>query len=183
MRFTIIKTVTILFFALSLFSCHSTPINGQNSQSWRVPEKSKSKGTIKLVSVSADRGGGRNSLEQEIAVLAPLCFWGERYKTVGSRDHADYAVAISLREREFAVGWRTKRSLAVEVRIWRCVDGDILPEELERLPVSAGRIISTGNVGFSSSKVTGRMLSRAVTAAVKQLSVVQRGYSLSQKER
>jgi hypothetical protein len=179
----LIKTLTILSFVFFLFSCHSTPINGKNSQSWRVPEKSKSKGTIKLISVSADRSGGRNSLEQEIAVLAPLCFWGKRYKTVGPQDHADYAAAISMREREISAGWRTKKSLSVEVRIWRCVDGGMRPGETERLPVAAGRVISTGNVGFSSSEITGRMLSRAVTAAVRQLSVVQRGYARLQKGR
>jgi hypothetical protein len=148
-----------------------------------VTEKSGSKGTIKLIGVTADRGGGRNSLEQEIAVLAPLCFWGERYKTVGSQDHADYAVTVSLREREFSVGWRTKKSLAVEVCIWCCEDGDIPPGESERLPVAAGRVISTRNIGFSSSKITGKMLPRAVSSAVKQLSVVQRSYSLSKKGR
>jgi hypothetical protein len=178
-----IKILTSFLFVLFLFSCDSMPVGITGNSSWRVTEKSGSKGTIKLIGVTADRSGGRNSLEQEIAVLAPLCFLGKRYKTVGLRDSADYAVAISIREREFPVGWNTKRSLAVEVRIWHCTDGDILTGETEKVPIAAGRVISIGNASFSSSKITGRMLSRAISAAVRQLSVVQRSYSRSQEGR
>jgi hypothetical protein len=177
------KTFSSLFFVLFMFSCDSMPISFTESHSWRITEESEAKGTIKLINVTAYRSGSRDSLEKEAAVLAPLYFWTKCYRTVESGSPADYAVEINLREREFASGWSTKKSLAVEVRIWSCVDGDMrLEESPERLPVAAGRVISTGNNSFSSSKTTGRMLSRAVSAAVRQLPSAQRDYSLSEKE-
>jgi hypothetical protein len=170
MKNLIIKTLTSLFFVLFLFSCDSMPVGVTESSSWRITDKGGTKGTIKLAGVTADRSGSRDSLEREVAVLAPLYFWTEGFRTVGSDYVADYIAEINLREREFSVGWSTRRSLVVEVRIWACIDGDILPDELSgKLPSAAGRVVFTGNKSFSSSKTTGKMLSGVISQTLRQL--------------
>jgi hypothetical protein len=170
MKNSIIKTLIILFFVLFLFSCDSMPVGVTESNSWRITDKGGKNGTIKLAGVTADRSGNRDSLEKEVATLAPLYFWTEGFRTVGSGDPADYIAEINLREREFSVGWRTKKSLVVEVRIWDRIDGDIQPDELSgRLPAVAGRVVFTGNKSFSSSETTGKMLFSAISQTLKQL--------------
>jgi len=183
MKFLYLKTLACLFFSFFLFSCFSVSINfKKNNQSWPVSNESGTKGTIKLIGVSADRSGGRDSLEREVAILAPLYFWTEGYKTVDSKNHADYAAVINLREREFADGWRTKRSLAIEVRIWDCVDGDIKPDEISgNLPLAAGRVVLNGNKSFSSSETTGKMLSGAISETLERLSSMRHGTTLPQR--
>ena len=170
MNFFSLKTLAILLLPLFLFSCYSIPVNEKDSRSWRMPEEKRIKGTVKIINVTADRSGGRDSLEKETAVLAPLYFWKKGFRTVALGEYADYAAEINLREREFSAGWRTKRSLTVEVRIWKCVDGDLQPEDAAgKLPIAAGRIVLTGNKSFSSSKVAGKLLSDAVSKTVKRL--------------
>ena len=182
MKLVILKEITILFLAVLLFSCDSMPVSITKTSSWRITDESSSTGTIKLANVTVDRSGNRDSLEKEVAALAPLYFWSEGYKTVESDGSADYAVQINLREREVVSGWRTKTSLAVEVRIWACADGDMrLNEFAGKMPVAAGRAVCSGNKSFSSSKTTGKMLSGAISKTLKQLSPATPGTNFWQQ--
>jgi len=182
MKLVILKEITILFLAVLLFSCDSMPVSITETVSWRITDENASTGTIKLTNVTVDRRGIRDSLEKEVTALAPLYFWTEGFKTVESDGSADYAAQINLREREVAASWRTRISLAVEVRIWNCTDGNMRPDELTgKLPVAAGRAVILGNKSFSSSKTTSKMLSRAISKTLKQLSPTMPGITLWQQ--
>jgi hypothetical protein len=167
MKFKITVTAVVVL-ALFLFSCNAVPVNYSSSKSWFMPENGKAKRTIRLVGVSVDRSGGWDSLEKEVAVLAPLYFWEKGFYLVESDDPAAYVVHISLRERDFPAGWNTRRSISLEVRIWTC-KGESAGELPGRLPIAAGRVVVIGNKSFSSSKTTEKMLSRAVYKTVRKL--------------
>ena len=156
----VIHGTVFLFLVLLLFSCYSIPISF--SESWILPETAER--TIRLTGVTIDRQGGWDSLEKEVIALAPLYFLHSGYHLVESNDLADYAAHISLREREFTVGWRTRRSLAIEVTIWDCNNWS------QELPLAAGRVVAIGEESFLSSKTTGAMLSRAIKETLNKLS-------------
>lgn len=167
--------MSILFFTVAgLLSCNTVP--GTSNESWYTYEKEKRRerrsiGKIRLIGVSVYRAGGWDSIQSEIKGLAPLLFWKHRLYLVSDNADADYAADIRLHEREYMSQWRTKRSLALEVRIWE------MPSEIpggtafsfdDRLPLAVGRVIGAGNHSFSSLRTSGRMLSRAVNNAVKR---------------
>jgi hypothetical protein len=162
------NSVILFFSVMIMLSCESMPINYSRSQSWPVTNK-KITGTVSLLGVTVDRIGGWDSVEKEITALAPLCFWEEGCQMIPAGKPADYAADIQLREREYSSGWRTKRSLSVEVRLWHYADAAEKPADTRNLPLAAGRIISTGDYTFSSFETTNRMLSQAIQKAVRQL--------------
>ena len=169
------KIIFILFPAI-LLSCEALAINYSNSQSWFIPEHSTdadSRITLCIAAVQADRTGSWDSVEREAASLAPLYFWKQGCRVITADEQPAYAADIQLREREFYQGWRTRRSLAVEVRIWAYED--LLDGVLDqKLPLAAGRVISMGERSFSSSGTTGNMLSKAIQKAVKELAAYER---------
>jgi len=168
--------ISILFFTVAgMMSCNTLP--GTSNESWYTYEKEKRRerrsiGKIRLIGVSVYRAGGWDSIQSEIKGLAPLLFWKHRLYLVSDDADADYAADIRLHEREYMSQWRTKRSLALEVRIWE------MPSEIpggtafsfdDRLPLAVGRVIGSGNHSFSSLRTSGRMLSHAVKIAVKRM--------------
>jgi hypothetical protein len=163
------RPVILVFTAMLFFSCESMPVNYSRSKSWLLKNKNLW-GTFSLLGVSVDRTGGWDSVEKEIIGLAPLCFWEEGCQMISGGKPADYAADIQLREREYSSGWRTKRSLSVEVRIWAYVDGE-KSVYAKTLPLAAGRVIATGDRSLSSFETTNRMLSQAIRKAVRQLAV------------
>jgi hypothetical protein len=170
----ILKMIVLLSAMVFLFSCESMPINYSRSKSWLTGKK-PAWGTVTLLGVTVDRIGGWDSVEKDITALAPLCFWEEGCQMISAGKAADYAADIQLREREYSSGWRTKRSLLVEVRLWSY--GDNAAGRLayvQTLPLAAGRVISMGDNTLSSFETTNRMLSRAIRKAVRQLAAQQR---------
>ena len=169
----IISNLLLVFFYIS---CDTIPINYSKTQSWYLPENAKpgikTRGTIILKGVSVDRSGGWDSLEKEIAALAPVYFWKKGCPLAGSGINADYVAHISLREREFAAGWKTRRSLSMEIRVWKN-KGLSMDDLAKELPVAAGRVVKIGNSSFSSSKVTGEMLLSAIKKTTKRLPVTK----------
>ena len=165
----------IFFIFLILLSCESLPANYSSGQSWLI-SSDKSRTTLTILSVQVDRSGGWDSVEKETAALAPLYFWDSGYRVVAAEETPSYAAQVQVREREFNVGWRTKKSLAVEVRIWDYEDAPKNGESAleHKLPAAVGRIIETGDKSFSSSMTTGRLLSKAIKKAVKVLAVYER---------
>jgi hypothetical protein len=157
---------------LCLGACESLPFNYYSGRAWSVPEgKLPESGiTAHLVSVTVDRSGGWASVEKEIWGLAPLLFFEQGCRLVPRMEGADYVADIRVREREYAAGWQTRRSLAVEVRLWPA--GEVLDNRdgaYQGLPCMAGRVTSLGDRSFSSSETTGRMLALAVKKALRPL--------------
>jgi hypothetical protein len=148
------------------------PVNYSRTRSWFLKEKPVW-GTVNLLGVTVDRIGGWDSVEQDITGLAPLFFWEAGCRMIPGASPADYAADIQLREREYRSGWRTKRSLLVEVRIWPHGDGG-RSAYTETLPLAAGRITAMGDRSLSSFETTNRMLSRAIRKAVGQLAAHKR---------
>jgi hypothetical protein len=168
----------LVFFVAALFlgACESLPFNYYLGASWSAPGEGEGGreilGIVRLETVSVDRNGGWVSVEKEIRGLAPLLFWERGYRVAAAGEGADYTADIRAREREYASGWQTKRSLAMEVRLWPA--GEETPDYQEpengkALPLAAGRVTNLGNRSFSSSETTGRMLAAAVKKALKPL--------------
>jgi hypothetical protein len=172
--------VVVLFNSLLLFSCNTLPVVYLSGRSWFMPEGKQSGahttwGTVRLLGISVDRSGGWDSVEKEVAALAPLYFWEQGYRLAGGGEAADFAADIQIREREYSRGWKTSRSLAVEVRMWSCEEGENVETDFtQRLPLAAGRLVSTGDMSFSSSKTTGRMVSGAIRKTVRRLSALRK---------
>jgi len=171
----------VFLFLLILLSCEALPVNYSSGQSWLISsansnKKDKSWTTLTILSVQVDRSGGWDSIEKETAALAPLYFWDRGCRVVDAEKTPSYAAQIQIRERDFNLGWKTKKSLAVEVHIWEYEDAPKNGESVleYKLPAAVGRIIATGDKSFSSSRTTGRLLSKAIKKAAKKLAVYER---------
>ena len=155
----------ILFFVLAVLAgCASFSFDSSESTSWAAGDREKARESVRIVSVSAERSGEWGALENEIIDLLPLLFFEQGYRVVSPSAQADYSAEVKVREREYADGWKTRRSLSAEVRIWA--------EErygAEPLPSSAGRALIHGKQSFASSKTLSAMLRKAVKNAVQGL--------------
>jgi hypothetical protein len=137
------------------------------SRSWSALKEDEIAGTVWVASVKADKAGTWSSVENEAAALLPLIFLEERLEAVGEREEADYIAELSLREREFSLGWESRTSLTVELRLW---PAKVETGERETLvPLAAGQVILQGEDSFSSSGTLGRLLRKAVEQAVRAL--------------
>jgi hypothetical protein len=157
--------LSCMFCLFAVSACGSFPLQWLGiirTESWSLEEGSGP--LIHISEISADVSGVRTALEKEIAGLAPLVFWEQGFASTESGETADYEADICVREREYISGWKTRRSLAAEARIWRAGE-----KAKGALPLAAGRVTSAGDESFSSSKICGRMLSLAVKKAVSAL--------------
>ena len=156
------KKIIILFLlSLAFCGCSSLPFDTYGSSRW-AGDIVNVLGSVRIISVSAERSGEWGALEKEARDLLPLLFSEESYRVVSHSAGADYSADIKLREREYADGWRTKRSLSVEVRLWK---GDVI----EPLPLSAGRSLIQGKQSLASSRTLSYMLRKAVRNAIRGL--------------
>ena len=165
--------IIILSAAAVLLSCEALPFNYSADQSWLIKNvQEKTWTTMTVLGVHVDRSGGWNSIETEAALLAPLYFWDKGCRVVTAEDGPEYAAQIWIRERNISLDWKSKKSLTVEVRIWAYEDAPAngAPVEDHKLPAAVGRVVMTGDKSFSSSDTMGRLLSRAITHAVRKLS-------------
>ena len=156
------KQFMLAFVIMFLGSCVSLSFDSSESSSWATGNMEKIRGTIWIVSVSAERSGEWEALEKEITGLMPLLFSEEGYIAVPSSARADYSAEVKVREREYPDGWQTKRSLSAEVRLWA-------GEGFKPLPLSAGRALVQGKQSLASSKTLNAMLRKAVKSAVHGL--------------
>jgi len=171
MRKLIVKII-ILSAVSILLSCEALPFNYSADQSWLIENaQEKTWTTMTVLGVQIEKSGGWDSVEREAASLAPLYFWDRGCMVVPAEEGPQYAARIWIRERDFNLGWSNKKSLAVEVRIWTFEDAPVngAPVEDHKLPAAVGRVVLTGDTSFSSSDTMGKLLSRAITQAVKQL--------------
>jgi hypothetical protein len=167
-KFFLSRITGFLALSLCLGACESLPLN--YSRSWSLGEKGPESGVrVHLALVTVDRSGGWASVEKEVRGLAPLLFFERGCRVVPPEEEADYVADIRVREREYAAGWQTKRSLAVEVRLWPAGETDGRDDLYQGLPLMAGRVTSLGNRSFSSSETTGRLLALAIKKALGPL--------------
>ena len=160
------RVLFLLLLCISVFGgCSSLPFDSSEDNSWPADLRGNIKGTVRIVSVSADKAGDWLSLEKEINGLLPLLFYEESLLVVPAGVKADYAAEVTVREREFPDGWQTRRSLSAEVRLWAGEDTGA-----EMLPLSAGRSLVQGKQSLASSKTLSAMLRKALRNAVNGLS-------------
>jgi hypothetical protein len=117
------------------------------------------KGTMAAGKISVDSVTGWDSLEREIAGLLPLLLLEKGYAPPDTESGADFTAEVSVIEREYMEGWKTKRSLSVELRIRG--PGDTL--------LAAGRTMLSGNKSLASSTVTNTLLRSALSKALSEL--------------
>ena len=152
-----------LVLSLAIFGgCVSFYSNGNSS--WAAGNREEARGAIQIVSVSAERSGEWGLLEKEVKDLLPLLFFEKGYVTVSPDGHADIFAEVIVREREYIDGWKTRRSLSAEVRLW---GREEFPDQ--PLPLSAGRVLNNGKQTFASSGTLSAMLRKAVRSAIKGL--------------
>ena len=160
------RKFAILFLLPLVFGgCISFPFDISRNSRWAGEIKTtrqNAKATVRIQSVSAERSGEWGSLEKEAIDLLPLLFSEESYMVVQQSAEADYSAEVKLREREYTDGWRTKRSLSAEVRLWE-------RNNTGPLPVSAGRSLIQGKQSLASSKTLTAILRKAVGNAVRGL--------------
>jgi len=164
------RKIFILSAAAILLSCEALPFNYSTNQSWLIAQE-KTWTTMMVLGVQIERSGGWDSVEREAASLVPLYFWDQGCRVVSADERPQYAARIWITERDFNIGWNSKKSLAVDVRIWAYEDAPVsdTPVEDYKLPAAVGRVVMRGDKSFSSSDIMGKLLSRAITQAVKQL--------------
>jgi hypothetical protein len=149
----------ILVVLAGCVSLGSSPGN-----SWSSTKRSKIAGALELENVSVDKPADRTSVEKEIRGRAPLFFLERKYLLVPEGEPAPYRVNIRAIEREYISGWKTRRSVSVEVFILQNGEGARDP-----VPLASGRAAGTGNISLSSSPVLDRFLRTAVKRAVGAL--------------
>ena len=153
----------LLFGQIILWtSCSSFPVDIPTNTAWATKDMERARGTIRIISVSVERSGEWGSLEKEIRELLPLLFYEESYLVVSPSARADFTGEVVVREREYADGWRTRRSLSAELRLWA-------GEEFEPLPLSIGRSLIQGRQSLGSSKTLTNILRRVVRNAARGL--------------
>jgi len=152
----------LIFILIVLGSCVSFDTSGKSF--WATGGMEKARGSIQIVSVSAEKSGEWGLLEKEVRDLLPLLFFEKGYITVSHDEQADIFAEVTVREREYIDGWKTRRSLSAEVRL-RAGENFLS----QPLPLSAGRTLSNGKQSFASSKTLSAMLRKAVKKAVNGL--------------
>jgi hypothetical protein len=139
-------------------SCAVFPPLFPVSEAWSS-EGSFGKGTMAAGTIGVDSVTGWDSLEREISGLLPLLLVEKGYAPPDTENKADFTADVSVIEREYMEGWKTKRSLSVEVRI-RSPGGALL---------AAGRAMLSGDKSLASSKVTNVLLRSALSKALSAL--------------
>lgn len=176
--------VFLLFGQIAILTgCASFPPDYSTSAAWSAPAPETVKGSVRIISVSAERPGDWGSLEKEINTLVPLFFAEESYCVTPPDaavldNAADYTVSVQVREREYQSGWQTRRSLSCVVMIWPGDDGASTPgnapsgrtpSSRTQLPLAAGRSLIQGTQSLASSKSLGALLKKAIKSAVRGL--------------
>jgi hypothetical protein len=160
--FTCLLTCLSLLGGLVLSGCVSRGPAWENS--WSSKNRSGIAGTLRLETISVDKAVDRSSVEKEIRGRAPLVFLERGYLLSPEGEEAQYQATIRAIEREYISGWKTRRSLSLEVLIWQ--NGE---EGRDPVPLASGRAAGTGQASLSSSPALDRLLKTAVKRAVGAL--------------
>ncbi|MDR0527190.1 MAG: hypothetical protein LBG79_05190 [Spirochaetaceae bacterium] len=160
----------LFVFFVCAVSCATSGFTIKNSASW-FQDGSKIERKLKAGRIIADKPGGGRSIEREISELLPLLFLEKGYLFVADEDNVDYVVEVRATERDYYVGWESKKSVSLEVVLWpanRPQDGTGSSLRIET-PIASGRTVAQGTQGFASSKNTETMLRSSVNELLKSL--------------
>jgi hypothetical protein len=167
----------IPFFLLSvsfvlICSCSTFPTDFffLSSKAWISPSQSDQP-SLYLADVLVDKASGWTSIEQETRNILPLLFSDYDYPFTLNQSNADYIVDVQAIEREYLSGWRTKRSIAIEIQIYQ---NNILDEYHNKPPIIVAKTTSSSNVSLASSKVLHNLLVSGVRKVVRSFKTLQK---------
>jgi hypothetical protein len=135
---------------------------------------------VEVAAVKVDKQNGWLSIEQEIRDMAPLFFLEAGFGGAAPAAGPLYIAEIQAREREYIRGWKTRRSLSVEVRL-RSALAPPAEGKGAGLLLAAGRAVRSGSGSLSSSGTLSRMLEQAIGESAGALS--RRAKEQERKER
>lgn len=162
------KKKLFLVLAVTAFfvSCGTSLPSWYSIRSW--PGSNHVKGRIKLREITVDKTGGTSSLEEEARGLVFMYLRERGYSPAGEDGDEDYLVDMILREREYISGWKTRRSIAADLCFWPGSISAASPAGA-LMPVSASRVVCTGEESLSSSKTLGKIIRLAVGRGIRAL--------------
>jgi hypothetical protein len=137
------------------------------ANAWSSLKLKAPRGTLRLGEISVDKAMDWASVEGEIGRRVPLIFLERKYLFAPKDGEADFRVDVQAIEREYSSGWKTLRSLSMEVHIWR--EGD-----RTGTPLASGRAIQSGDISLSSVEILDYLLRRAAKMALKGLGAIKR---------
>lgn len=140
------------------------------SESWIVPSQSELP-SICIGEVLVDRASGWTSIEREIRDMVPLLFSEYEYPFVLDNAGADYVIDVQSVEREYMSGWRSERSIAVEIRVYK---NSGMEDYRNAVPLIVGKTTSSGNASLASSQDLRRLLNAGVKKIVKSYGTLQK---------
>ncbi|GMO28907.1 MAG: hypothetical protein Ta2F_04300 [Termitinemataceae bacterium] len=165
--------LAVCVFTFYIASCSTSGMHFKSSASWSKTENEEQVSKIKLGSINADKSGGSLSIEKEISQVLPLLFLEKGFVFTNNAEEASYIVDVCATEREFFVGWNTKKSVTMEVSFW---SNDHLQDKYSvndpsviETPLAAGRIIAGGSEGLSSSNNLHNILKRSIAIVVEKV--------------
>ncbi|MDR2865525.1 MAG: hypothetical protein LBV68_07955 [Spirochaetaceae bacterium] len=185
----VLLCVTGVLSALLCPACSTSGISSKQTKTWISGDNFSAAKKLALGKIDIDKIGGGWSVEREIAGILPLIFLEHDYVFLQEGEHADYLVDVYAVERDYYDGWKSKKSIAIEV-VFGLLPGateetavsssaqeltgndpDVKNATEIRLktPFAAGRTIAEGSLGLSSSKNLEALLRLSVEKLVKSI--------------
>jgi hypothetical protein len=118
--------------------------------------------------IDVDKPGGGRSVEKEIEEILPLILSEQGFVVLRNKENADCIVDVFATERDFYSGWKTEKSVAIEVLLYSAKrESGSLNDETS---FAVGRTVAQGRLGFSSSKNIEGLLRVSVKKLVRAIS-------------
>jgi hypothetical protein len=159
------KKIFLLLLTVVLTSC-AGQVGAYKAESWAYKSNLKPGFRFYVDDISVDRMGLSFSVKDEVKNLLPLVLLDAGCFVTGDREGADFVIRVSLTEREFSVGWNTRRSVCVDVSILAVEGGE---STTEATPCAAARVAAISRDGFSSSFIVEKYLEKCLKKAVRAL--------------
>lgn len=157
-------------------SCSTYGITYENGKSWphKPVNADRLRGTLQMGRVEVDKPAGSYSVEREISAILPLVFWELGYVFEPPSGGADYVVDVYARERDVTHGWKTKKSISLEVVLWPVQQVNYAVAEGVKTPYAAGRSVLVGTAGLLVSGNTEKLLKKTAKKAVQAAARVRK---------
>ncbi|MDR1232571.1 MAG: hypothetical protein LBK61_14365 [Spirochaetaceae bacterium] len=172
---TVFVLITALMVTAMLPACRTYGITYENGKAWPAGFAKRNadvRGTLRIGTIDVDKPGGSYSIEREINAILPLLFWEMGYVFEPATGNADYVVDVYARERDVQHGWKTKKSISLEVVLWPVQHvsyaGAVTGNDAGvQTPYAAGRTVIMGTAGLSISGNMESLLRKTAKKAVK----------------